>query len=153
MTTAASLLERPLRLTLPWGFWVIGFATACICGAASFVALGVTILFADSPNVDWSRVWLSLSLRCLHFGLLVAASLWGHYRRLGPAIILALIVSIYAMFHWPDELLVTPLELLPLAFFVLASLLRIMRAKAPNQSSAPSLSSGRSAAGQPPPLP
>jgi|SRR5580698_7753011 hypothetical protein len=153
MAIVSSLLERPARLSLPWGLWVIGFVTACICGAASFLALGVTILFADSPNVDWSLVWFSLLLRCIHFGLLVAASFWSHYRRVGLAIMVALIVSIYAMFRWPDKLLVTPLELLPLAFFVLASLLRIMRARAPNQSSAPSLSSGRSAAGQPPPLP
>jgi hypothetical protein len=117
------------------------------------LALGVTILFADAPNVDWSRVWFSLSLRCIHFGLLIAASFWGHYRFVGGVFILALIVSIYAMFRWPDELLVTPLELLPLAFFVLASGLRFLNGKAPNQSSDPALSSGTSAAGQTPRLP
>jgi hypothetical protein len=113
----------------------------------------MTMLFADSPNVDWSRVWFSLALRCVHFGLLIAASFWGHYRFVGAAFILALVVSIYEMFRWPDKLLVTPLELLPLAFFIFAWGLRFLREKTPNQSSNPAHSSGSSAARQPPRLP
>jgi hypothetical protein len=135
MQAISPFFVRPVRPSLPWCLWMVGFVAACFCGAASGLALCVTVLFADSPNVNWSRVWLSICVRCVHFGLLIGASIWGTHRLAGAWIALALIASVVAMFCWPDGILVTPLELLPLGFFATGSILRIMRERRPNRSS------------------
>jgi hypothetical protein len=135
MLTISSIFARPPRSSLPWGLWMVGFSAACICGVASCLALGVTVLFADSPTVNWPRIWLSLWLRCIHFGLLVGMAFVRRNTYVGAGILFAVIVTILAMFHWPDNLLPTPLELLPLAFIALGTVFHLVRKKNVYQSS------------------
>jgi|ERR1700690_924796 len=149
MVAIGLILARPIRPSLPWALWTVCAVVACICMCASGLALLMCTLFADSPNINWSEIWIALFVRLIHFSALVEITIGRGGSRFKIFALASLVISAGAMIHWSANML-TPLDLLPFALLLLSISLRISREKKPNQSPEPVLSSGTSPAGQEP---
>jgi hypothetical protein len=141
---------------------VVGIVVSIGSTAVTGVFLIFALLFADSPNENWPLLWAFLALLALNFGSVALSFFTWHYRKVrtpvGIAIFATAACAAWAQFIlWPKTPLVNVrnvlLDCAPLGLLIVWARIRSTDNDLPNQSSDPTLSSGTSAAVQPPRLP